>query len=175
MRNGIMSELFNRIKEFDERLNVLDTMWSEYHSNVIRALELWHDLKREIQGRIAELQGLIEYCQERLKEVSIKAKIGLVDEKEALSLSEELRNTISESSETLSRLQEELKSTSSRIEEHVRRVALQTLLSSEKEFKEKVTRLESLYREGKIDKELYRKMRSLLLFSREVSESNSEL
>jgi len=62
-----MSSLFDRIKEFSDRLSALDTMWSEYHSGVIRALELWRDLKREIQGKIAELQGLIEYCQEKVK------------------------------------------------------------------------------------------------------------
>jgi len=159
-----MSSLFDRIKEFDDRLSALDTMWSEYHSGVIRALELWRDLKREIQGKIAELQGLIEYCQERLKEVDIKAKIGLIDEGEASALSEELRMTINESSETLSRLQKELANTNSRVEEHIRRVALQVLLSSEKEFKERIARLESLYREGKISEELYKKMRSLMLF-----------
>jgi len=159
-----MSSLFDRIKEFDDRLSALDTMWSEYHSGVIRALELWRDLKREIQGKIAELQGLIEYCQERLKEVDIKAKIGLIDEGEASALSEELRMTIDESNETLSRLQKELANTNSRVEEHIRRVALQVLLSSEKEFKERIARLESLYREGRISEELYKKMRSLMLF-----------
>lgn len=168
-----MSSLFNRIKEFNDRLSALDTMWNEYHSSVIRALELWRDLKKEIQGKIAELQGLIEYCQERLREVGVKAKIGLIDEKDASALSEELRTTIDESSETLSRLQEELMNTNSRVEEHIRRVALQILLSNEKEFKDRIAKLEALYREGRISEELYRKMRSLMLFFETSLEGSS--
>jgi len=168
-----MSSLLERIKEFSKRLNTLDTMWDEYHSNVIRALELWHDLRREIQGKIAELQGLIEYCQERLKEVDIKAKIGLIEEREASTISKELQETIDKSSEMLSRLQEELSNANDRVEEHIRRVALQILLTNEEEFKERMAKLESLYREGKISEGLYKKIRSLILLVRTSHEEGA--
>lgn len=157
-----VSALADRVREFSERLSALDSMWSDYHASVMRALELWHDLRREVQSRIAELQGLIDYCQDRLRDVQVKARIGLISEEEASRICEELRRTLDESAATLESLRSELSRLEGRVEEHVRRLMAEFLISDAEEFARRAARIEELYREGRIGEGLYRKVMSLM-------------
>ena len=151
-----------RLKELESLLDQADRLWKEYQSIVLKAFELWHDIRGSILNKIAELQGLVEYCKEKVKEIDVKAKIGLIEEEEASKLSEEIRTTLDNASKSLNQFEEWLNNFNSRVEQHLKIVILHARSSEIEEIKSTLGKVEELYKEGKISEALYNRLKIIL-------------
>ena len=156
-----MESPMERIKDLEEMLDKIDQLWSQYRELVLRTFEMWYEIKGTMVSKIAELHGLIEYCKERLREIDIKVKIGLMDEDEANKQRADFEKALKEANDTLGKLENYLNTFEKRIENHLKNI-VQLYLTSEEKFKAQLSKLEELYKEGKISESVYRRIRTLL-------------
>ncbi len=157
-----MEVSLERLKELEGMLDQIDRLWNEYQSSVLKTFEVWQDLKGILLSKIAELQGLIDYCKEKLKELDVKMKIGLIDEDEANKLKDEIKTTLDRATESLAKFEEWLSTFNRRIENHLRIVLSQVYAPEAEEIKARLSKIEELYKEGKISESLYNRLKSII-------------
>lgn len=158
------------LENMARRLVEVDGAWENYRSIVNKALEDWLDVRREVVNKIAELKGVISYCEERLKELDARVKIGLISEEEAVSKRERLANLIENAKLSAEDLEEKLRDLEKRLKGHHRKVGPPITLRTVNELKDKMAELNELYSQGAITESTYRDVKNMLVLALEALE-----
>jgi len=152
----ILDELERSFKELDE-------LWGKYSEKCRQVLERWDEVRIDIVRRISEYTGILLKCEEEGKEIEVKARIGLIPQDK---VEEKIRNIEKIRSEYSTKL-EELKDMLEKMDEwssiHKRRIGLGIQITSIEDIRNRLEKLETLYKEGKISDRRYKEIKSQLL------------
>ena len=152
----ILDELERSFKELDE-------LWGKYSEKCRQVLERWDEVRIDIVRRISEYTGILLKCEEEGKEIEVKARIGLIPQDK---VEEKMRNIEKIRSEYSTKL-EELKDMLEKMDEwssiHKHRIGLGIQITSIEDIRNRLEKLETLYKEGKISDRRYKEIKSQLL------------
>ncbi|RLE62941.1 MAG: hypothetical protein DRN53_03095 [Thermoprotei archaeon] len=145
-------------KHVENGLRELDLIWSQYLESVRKIQEELDTLKAEVIEKIHRETTLMNYFKGKLQELEIKKELGVLRKEIYESLREEYnRNVIRHQ-----RRMEALKSHIERLEDmysiHKRRTGYPPG-ATRREMEKKLEDLKKLFKEGRIKREIYDKLR----------------
>ncbi len=150
------------IARFEEAARVLNEKWSDYENSVKDAWKSWETERVKLRRLIAVLEKAKGKYEADLKEVELRKSMGLLSE----DAYEKLKGSLSARLERLSAKLGELNSRIQQVEnilsQHYKRLLTTTITPEAGRLRLSLARLEELYREGRISREVYERLRAEL-------------
>jgi len=151
-------ELEERVERIFRDFKVLDEYWSRYEKEAKRVLESWERVRDSLVSFNRTLNNLIETIEVELKEIELRRSLGLIDEDQYMELKSKLEEKINKYREELERLENTLTQAERKALEHQQRAFASAPLIRTK-LKLGLTKLENMFKEGKISEGLFIKLK----------------
>jgi len=142
-------------KFFDE----LEELWSTYVSKGKEFLDACEALKFRILELLAENNGIMSFCDEKIEELNVKMEIGIIDSETYAKKSELFSSTKNKCSEISKELNRILADISSKIAKMKERIEKRPHITDIDELKERAEKLKESYDRGEISEEDYEELK----------------
>jgi len=150
------------VARFEESIKSLGNKWRDYEGSVQETRRVWEREKMKLRQYLTVLQGMISRYNEELREVSLRRNMGLIDEETFNQLRESINKKLSDVSSRVKELSERFQAVESEVSQHFRRVVSTSITPEVSKLKLSLAKLEEMYREGKVGKEIYEKLKAEL-------------
>ena len=151
--------LIDQLESIEKEIVELDDKWKAYAESVNLVLEKWEDLYRRVERTVKALERVLTSHEKMLSELEDKRSHGLVTEEGY----QKLRRNIEEQISKYSKLKDELVSMRENIQRllnpHIQRIKISEAKSELGKLRVSLMKLEQLYKEGKVGREVYEKLR----------------
>ena len=157
----LKEELKESIENSLRSFKLLDEHWRRYESEAKRTLEEWAEVKEELIGYSRLLNNLVETIKNEIHEIEAKRELGFLDVEEANKLISSLREKMEKYSAELSEVNSLYKQLEAKAKDHRKRIIAAVPLVRNR-LRLSLMKLENLFKEGKISKEMYEKLKKEL-------------
>jgi hypothetical protein len=147
---------------FEEGVKSLGDKWRDYEGSVQETRRNWEREKMKLRQYLMVLQDMVTKYNEELREVELRRSMGLLDEDTFNQLRESLSRRLSGISERIKTLSARFQGVDSEVGQHFRRVVSTSVTPEVSKLRLSLTKLEEMYREGKVSREVYEKLKAEL-------------
>ncbi|RLF24085.1 MAG: hypothetical protein DRN15_04100 [Thermoprotei archaeon] len=153
---------YTRVEEIENWISSLDNMWRRYEKEAIKVIEEWHKYRQELLRKLSSMNRVIKDYETELNEVEARRELGMIDGDIYERLIDDLNRTLEELRKDRDELDNIIRRIDTMLEPHYRRVRPSFARPSPSKIKLGLLKLEELYKAGKIEKEVYEKLKKEL-------------
>ncbi|WP_069807408.1 hypothetical protein [Vulcanisaeta thermophila] len=150
----------NILGKFEGSAKALDNKWRDYENSVQSTKQSWEVDKMRLMRYISILTRISEKYSEDLKEIEIRRSMGLINEDTYNKLRESVQKKLDKINNKLKELNTRYQEIDNQINQHYRRLLMTTVTPETSKLKLSLAKLEEMYREGRISKEVYEKLKA---------------
>ncbi|OYT25998.1 MAG: hypothetical protein B6V02_02575 [Thermoprotei archaeon ex4572_64] len=160
--DAIIEHVSQMLSKFESGVKNLDSKWRDYEDSVNSVRYDWEKSKAVLSQYLTILERMISRFNIDLKEVELRRNSGILDESTYLKLKDDLNRKLEKLSVKYSELKSKFSEIDNVIYQHVKRVIITTPTPEVSRLRISLARLEDMYREGRVSKEVYIKLKSEL-------------
>ncbi|MFP3491791.1 MAG: hypothetical protein RXN86_03350, partial [Vulcanisaeta sp.] len=134
--------------------------WKDYESSVQSTRQNWDTEKAKLRRYIMILERIRNKYGDDLKEVELRRSMGLIDDDTYNKLKDSIQKRFDKVDNKLKELNARYQEIETTINQHYRRLLLTTVTPEVSKLKLSLAKLEEMYRDGKISKEVYEKLKA---------------
>ncbi|MFB6470697.1 MAG: hypothetical protein TU36_005635 [Vulcanisaeta sp. AZ3] len=146
--------------KFEDNAKSLNDKWKDYESSVQSARQSWEIEKAKLRRYLLILERIQDRYSKDLKEVELRRSMGLMDDDTYNKLKSDIQKKLDNISNKLKELNAKYQELESTINQHYKRLLATTVTPEVSKLKLSLAKLEELYRDGKISKEMYEKLKA---------------
>jgi hypothetical protein len=148
------------IARFEGNAKALNDKWKDYESSVQSTRQNWDTEKAKLRRYIMILERIRNKYGDDLKEVELRRSMGLIDDDTYNKLKDSIQKRFDKVDNKLKELNARYQEIENTINQHYRRLLLTTVTPEVSKLKLSLAKLEEMYRDGKISKEVYEKLKA---------------
>jgi len=148
------------IARFEGNAKALNDKWKDYESSVQSTRQNWDTEKAKLRRYIMILERIRNKYGDDLKEVELRRSMGLIDDDTYNKLKDSIQRRFDKVDNKLKELNARYQEIENTINQHYRRLLLTTVTPEVSKLKLSLAKLEEMYRDGKISKEVYEKLKA---------------
>jgi hypothetical protein len=148
------------IARFEGNAKALNDKWKDYESSVQSTRQNWDTEKAKLRRYIMILERIRNKYGDDLKEVELRRSMGLIDDDTYNKLKDSIQKRFDKVDNKLKELNARYQEIETTINQHYRRLLLTTVTPEVSKLKLSLAKLEEMYRDGKISKEVYEKLKA---------------
>ncbi|MGC8543666.1 MAG: hypothetical protein ACP5NQ_06960, partial [Vulcanisaeta sp.] len=148
------------ITKFESNAKSLNDKWKDYEGSVQSVRQNWETEKAKLRRYMMILERIRNKYSEDLKEVELRRSMGLISDDAYNKLKESIQKKLDKIGDKLKELNAKYQEIDTTINQHYKRLLLTTVTPEVSKLKLSLAKLEEMYREGKISKEVYEKLRA---------------
>ena len=148
------------ITKFESNAKSLNDKWRDYEGSVQSVRQNWEAEKAKLRRYMMILERIRNKYSEDLKEVELRRSMGLISDDAYNKLKESIQKKLDKIGDKLKELNAKYQEIDTTINQHYKRLLLTTVTPEVSKLKLSLAKLEEMYREGKISKEVYEKLRA---------------
>ena len=156
-----LGELENLLKQYDEKLKAIEEAWRAFVDSATKAKASWDADLPKVKIRVDQLRNVVDSLKKEMEVLLAKKELGLISERDYVTLSEELQKKIDELEKRLEEFTEKIAEVEGRVRYLWARALTREYLSKF-DLVELEKRIEDAKAAGKIDDETYAKMKQEL-------------
>ncbi|RLF16819.1 MAG: hypothetical protein DRJ66_02415 [Thermoprotei archaeon] len=154
--------LEDRIRELEEAIRSLNDLWRAYSDAAKKVIRGWNSYKRVLERRLSSLDRELKGFELTLNELEVRKELGMIDDTVYQKTFNEIQLAIEKTRTEAEKIQGAIKHIEELLEEHIKRIGPLLVEITPESIKESLTKLEDMYKEGKIDEKTYKKLRKEL-------------
>ncbi len=148
------------ISKFESGAKALNDKWKDYENSVQSTRQNWEVEKAKLRRYMVILERIRDRYSEDLKEVELRRSMGLINDDTYNKLKDSIQRKLDKVGNKLKELNSRYQEVESTINQHYKRLLMTTVTPEISKLKLSLTKLEEMYRDGKISKEVYEKLRA---------------
>ena len=148
------------ISRFEGNAKTLNDKWKDYESSVQSTRQNWEIEKAKLRRYMVILERIRDKYTEDLKEVELRRNMGLINDDTYSKLKDNIQKKLDKISDKLKELNARYQEVESTINQHYKRLLMTTVTPEVSKLKLSLAKLEEMYRDGKISKEVYEKLKA---------------
>jgi len=148
------------ISKFESSTKALNDKWRDYESSVQSAKKSWDGEKAKLRRYIMILEKIRNKYSDDLKEIEVRKSMGLIDDDTYNKLRESILKKLDKIDNKLKELNSKYQEIEDVINQHYKKLLLTTVTPEISKLKLSLAKLEEMYRDGKISKEIYEKLKA---------------
>ncbi len=148
------------ISKFEGSAKALNEKWKDYENSVQTTRQSWETEKTRLRRYMVILERIRNKYSEDLKEVELRRSMGLIGDDTYNRLKDDIQKKLDKVDEKLKELNTRYQEVESTITQHYRRLLLTTVTPEISKLKLSLAKLEEMYRDGKISKDVYEKLKA---------------
>jgi chromosome segregation ATPase len=148
------------ISKFEVSTKALNDKWRDYESSVQSAKKSWDGEKVKLRRYIMILEKIRNKYSDDLKEIEVRKSMGLIDNDTYNKLRESILKKLDKIDNKLKELNSKYQEIENVINQHYKKLLLTTVTPEISKLKLSLAKLEEMYRDGKISKEIYEKLKA---------------
>ncbi|WP_054850197.1 hypothetical protein [Vulcanisaeta sp. JCM 14467] len=148
------------ISRFEGSAKTLNDKWKDYENSVQSTRQSWEVEKARLRRYMVILERIRDKYTEDLKEVELRRSMGLINDDAYNKLRDSIQKKLDKISDKLKELNARYQEVESTINQHYKRLLMTTVTPEVSKLKLSLAKLEEMYRDGKISKEVYEKLKA---------------
>ena len=148
------------ISKFEGSAKALNDKWKDYENSVQTTRQSWETEKTRLRRYMVILERIRNKYSEDLKEVELRRSMGLIGDDTYNKLKDDIQKKLDKVDGKLKELNARYQEVESTITQHYRRLLLTTVTPEISKLKLSLAKLEEMYRDGKISKDVYEKLKA---------------
>lgn len=166
LMESLETPVLGKLTSLEEKLRQADSMWQTYTEQVLKTVTEWLELRREVESRLYRVERLLELYRQKIEECTVRLELGLLRSENVDT--EDYMSRLREKLEALTKLKEELETRLQNIDAHLQdhRKRIQLILARPEftKYRTALTKLEELWREGRVDEKVYKRLKRELSY-----------
>ncbi|WP_243669013.1 hypothetical protein [Vulcanisaeta sp. JCM 16161] len=148
------------LSRFEGNAKTLNDKWRDYESSVQSTRQSWEVEKAKLRRYIVILERIRNKYGEDLKEVELRRSMGLINDDTYNKLRDSIQKKLDRISDKLKELNTRYQEVEATINQHYKRLLMTTVTPEVSKLKLSLAKLEEMYRDGRISKEVYEKLKA---------------
>ncbi|MGC8606573.1 MAG: hypothetical protein ACP5GZ_08440 [Vulcanisaeta sp.] len=148
------------ISKFEGSAKTLNDKWKDYEGSVQSTRQNWETEKAKLKRYMVILERIRNKYSEDLKEVELRRGMGLINDETYNKLKDNIQKKLDRISDKLKELNARYQEVETTINQHYKRLLMTTVTPEISKLKLSLAKLEEMYRDGKISKEVYEKLKA---------------
>ncbi|ADN50899.1 hypothetical protein [Vulcanisaeta distributa] len=148
------------ISRFEGNAKTLNDKWKDYENSVQSTRQNWEVEKAKLRRYMVILERIRNKYSEDLKEVELRRSMGLISDDTYNKLKDSIQKKLDKIGDKLKELNARYQEVESTINQHYKRLLMTTVTPEISKLKLSLAKLEEMYRDGKISKEVYEKLKA---------------
>ncbi|WP_054857702.1 hypothetical protein [Vulcanisaeta sp. JCM 16159] len=148
------------ISKFEGNAKALNDKWKDYENSVQATRQSWELEKARLKRYIIILERIRNKYSEDLKEIELRKNMGLINNDAYNKLRDSIQKKLDKISDKLKELNSRYQDVETTITQHYKRLLMTTVTPEVSKLKLSLAKLEEMYRDGKISKEVYEKLKA---------------
>lgn len=150
----------NLLGKFESNTKSLDDKWRDYENSVQNARQNWEIEKMKLRRYLSILERISAKYNEDLKEIEVRKNMGLINEDTYNKLKDTVQKKLDKITDKLKELNSRYQNVDAQINQHYKRLLVTTVTPEASKLKLSLAKLEEMYKEGKISKDVYEKLKA---------------
>ncbi|OYT30915.1 MAG: hypothetical protein B6U94_04925 [Thermofilum sp. ex4484_79] len=155
----LMDTFKESVSRLENSIGMLDNLWKNYEEEVSKVLNEWMAFKDIVIGRLNAVDRILVALNSEINKTRIEYELGLISLDDHNRRLEKLKERMKRYEEEKVFLIQETERLEEAINPHVQRVKLEELKWDIGKLQLSLAKLEDMFNQGKIDKQLYEKIK----------------
>ncbi|MCD6358187.1 MAG: hypothetical protein DRJ96_06510 [Thermoprotei archaeon] len=155
IEEGLLKEL----DEIEEWATRLAERWREYEEDARKLMRMWEEASKTAQWAERAISNVIDMYEKLLDDLELRLKSGLLSEGAYRELREEIEGSLERYRRLRSEVEERVRSVERLVLPHMQRVKVAEAKPDLGKLRVSLMKLEQMYREGKVRRETYERLK----------------